>query len=73
MHYAYPATLEQDDDGFMLSFDGLPGVTRADTWAEALDYGRDLLETSLEMLLDDGEQPPQPPPSNGRPIIIAEI
>ena len=73
MHYAYPATLEPDGSGYMLRFEGLPGVTWGETAKEALEHGRDLLTTSLEMILEDGETPPSPTPANGRPIIEAEV
>ena len=73
MHYAYPATLEADGTGYMLRFEGLPGVTWGETAAEAIDHGRDLLTTSLEMILEDGEMPPPPPPADGRLVIEAEV
>ena len=73
MHYAYPATMEQDGAGYMLRFDSLPGVIWDSTPAEALDHGHDLLTTALEMLLEDGDEPPAPLPSDGRPIIEAEV
>ena len=73
MHYAYPATLEADGTGYMLRFDGLPGVTWGETPADALRHGRDLLASSLEMILEDGETPPPPTPADGRPVIEAEV
>ena len=73
MHYTYPATLEADGTGYMLGFVGLPGATWGETAADALQHARDLLTTSLEMILEDGETPPPPPPACGRPIIEAEV
>jgi predicted RNase H-like HicB family nuclease len=40
---------------------------------EALDRARDLLATSIEMILEDGESPPPAPPANGRPLVNASL
>ena len=73
MHYAYPAILEPDGAGYMIRFEGLPGVTWGETEAEALRQGQDLLATSLEMLIEDGDPIPEPTPADGRPVVETEV
>lgn len=74
MLYAYPATLETEPDGRVTAyFEGLPGATWGVTRAEALSHAKDLLATALEMLIEDGEPIPEPPPGNGRPIVETEL
>jgi antitoxin HicB len=74
VRYAYPATLEAEADGGVTAyFDGLPGATWAPTEAEVLIQAKDLLASALEMLIEDGDPLPAPPPSAGRPIVEAEI
>lgn len=74
VRYAYPATLEVEADGGVTAyFEGLPGATWGQTEAEALKEARDLLETALEMLVEDGEPLPAPPPANGRPIVETDL
>jgi predicted RNase H-like HicB family nuclease len=73
MRDAYPVTVEEDNGGYTVFFDGLPGATWAKTAEEAIANAKDLLTTALEMLLEDGETPPPPPPPAGRMIIEADI
>jgi predicted RNase H-like HicB family nuclease len=74
MRYCYPATLEAEDDGrFTAYFDGLPGATWGRTQEEALGNAQDLLISALEMLIDDGEEPPVPPPADGRPAVEVDV
>jgi len=70
MRYEYPATLEPEHGGHVtLYFEGLPGVTWGETEEQALEHAKDLLATAVEMLIEDGEPLPAPPPAFGRPII----
>jgi antitoxin HicB len=70
MRYAYPAVLEpQDDGGFTVTFEGLPGATQGETEAEALREAADLLVTSLSFFTDKGEALPRPAPADGRPLV----
>ena len=74
MHYAYPATLEFEESGAVTAyFDSLPGVTWGETRDQALARARELLATSIAMILEDGEALPLPPPANGRPIISIDL
>jgi antitoxin HicB len=74
MHYAYPATLEFEASGAVsVHFDGLPGATWGETREQALDRAKDLLATAIEMVRDDGDVLPPPPPANGRPIVEADL
>ncbi len=74
MRYAYPATLQPEaTGGVTVHFDGLPGATWGETQEEALLRAKDLLVTAAEMLIEDGETLPSPPPAMGRPMVEAEI
>jgi hypothetical protein len=44
-----------------------------DDGTQALDRAKDLLATAIEMVRDDGEALPPPPPANGRPIVEADL
>jgi len=72
--YSFPATVDVDATGKVtVCFDGLPGATWGQTYPEAMANAKDLLETSLEMLIEDGLPIPAPPPAAGRPMIEAEV
>lgn len=74
MRYAYPATVEREQDGRVtVYFDGLPGATWGVDEAHALREARDLLATAVEMLAEDGDPLPAPPPADGRPVIEVEL
>jgi antitoxin HicB len=72
--YSFPVTLDVDATGKVtVRFDGLPGATWGQTYPEAMANAKDLLATSLEMLIEDGVPIPLPPPAHGRPMVEAEI
>ena len=74
MRYAYPATVEREEDGRVtVYFDGLPGTTRGMDEAQAPEGAKDLLATAIEMLAEDGDPFPAAPPANGRPIVEIEF
>lgn len=74
MRYAYPAILEPEaTGGVTVYFDGLPGATWGETQEEALSRAKELLATAAEMLLEDGEPLPAPPPAMGRFVVETEI
>ncbi len=74
MRYAYPATVEREEDGRVtVYFDGLPGATWGEDEAQALEGAKDLLATAIEMLAEDGDPVPAPPAANGRPVIEIEV
>jgi len=60
MRYAYPLTVEEEPGGYSLYFDGLAGATWAETPEQAVTIAKDLLVSALEMLIEDGVQPPAP-------------
>jgi antitoxin HicB len=68
MHYAYPVTLQREDDGtgFTAFFEGLPGATGGATDTEALARAEDLLVTALSLYVEDGKPLPRPPEARGR-------
>ena len=69
LRYAFPATLERDGEGWVVTFEGLPGGTCGDTKDEALLRAQDLLVTTLAGFVEDGEPIPQPDVSRGRTMI----
>ena len=73
MRFAYPVTVEADGGGYTLSFDGLPGATWAGSAEEAVVRAKELLVSSLGMLIEDGDEPPAPPHAEGRMVIEAEL
>lgn len=63
MRFAFPATVAPDGDGWMVTFEGLPGGTCGDTKEEALARAPDLLVTVLAGLVE--EDKPIPPAQRG--------
>ncbi|HEY5209662.1 MAG TPA: type II toxin-antitoxin system HicB family antitoxin [Stellaceae bacterium] len=68
--YAYPYTLEPDDNTFLLQF---PDIAIAHTvgWteAEAIAHAGDGLTTAILAIMEDGGDVPRPSPARGRPTI----
>lgn len=59
----YPANIEQDGNGFVVSFPDIPeALTGADTYAEAIEMAQDSLITAFEFYFED--QRPIPMPSD---------
>ncbi len=73
MRYAFPANVEPDEDGFMVTFDGLVGVTWGENREKALREAADLLITSLSFFVDDGKPIPVPDEANGRPMVSVTV
>jgi antitoxin HicB len=73
--YSFPANVDVDNatGKVTVSFEGLPGATWGQTFPEAMANAKDLLATSLEMLIEDGMPIPNPPPAQGRPIVMADV
>ena len=51
MRYAFPANIEPDGDCFVVTFDGLSGVTSGKTREDALREAADLLVSCLMILV----------------------
>lgn len=68
MHYAFLDDLDEEKDGIILTFEGLPGATHGKTRAEALTHAQDLLVTALSILFEDGKAIPSPKATHGRPL-----
>lgn len=71
LRYAFPATVEQDGKGWMVTFDGLSGGTCGDTEDEALGRAQDLLVTVLAGFVEEGV--PIPEPGNGRERMMINV
>ncbi|WP_366656592.1 type II toxin-antitoxin system HicB family antitoxin [Fodinicurvata sp. EGI_FJ10296] len=68
--FAYPASLEPDGVGVMVTFRDLTGaITCGDTRAEALAEAPDCAEAALEFLLRDGDAPPPSDPLPGEVVV----
>lgn len=71
MRFAYPATIEREENGVTVSFEGLPGATWGATEEEALSRAEDLLVTALAACVADGEPIPPPPKAPRGARIVA--
>src|SRR5262245_21115419 len=69
LRYAFPATVEKDGTGWMLTFGGLPGGTCGETEEEAVGRAQDLLVTALAALVEEGRPIPAPDIARGRKMI----
>lgn len=59
----YPAILEPDGGGFMVSFPDIPeALTQGETLEEAREMAADALATAMEFYAEDGR--PVPPPGS---------
>jgi antitoxin HicB len=71
MHYAYPVSLEPDDDGgVVVSFPDVPEVhTQGEDREDALEQAEDALVVALGLYVDDGAALPRPSAADGRPVV----
>ena len=71
MHYAYPVSLEPDDDGgVVVSFPDVPEAhTQGEDREDALEQAEDALVVALGLYVDDGAPLPRPSPADGRPVV----
>ena len=71
--YAYPYTLEQDDDTILLQF---PDIAIAHTFGEneedAIAHGQGCLTAAISAIMDGKGDIPLPSKPNGRPTIALE-
>jgi antitoxin HicB len=57
----YPAQIEPDGDGWMVSFPDIPeALTGGSTHEEAIAMAKDALQTALEFYFDEKREIPQP-------------
>lgn len=62
---SYPARIQRDGDGYLVSFPDIPeALTGADTREEALEMAVDALTTAMDFYFEDRR--PVPPPSAPR-------
>jgi antitoxin HicB len=68
MRMIYPARIQADGDGWMVSFPDIPeALSAGDTWDDAVDMARDALITALEFYFaDKREIPPPSRPKKGQ-------
>ena len=68
----YPVNIESvDEGGFFVSFPDIPeALTQGETLEEALEMGRDALETALEFYFEDERTVPMPSkPKRGQSVV----
>ncbi len=76
MHYAYPVTLEPDDEagGFVVRFPDVPEVhTQGADREDALEQAEDALVVALSLYVDAGEPLPVPSADEGRPLVAVPV
>ena len=74
MIYSYPANIDRDGDGYMVTFDGLPGGTCGDTEDEALARAEELLVTALASFVEEGlPLPPRTRPDGRRVVAVPAL
>ena len=73
MHFMYRAILETDPDGgFLVIFADLPpAISSGENKAQALENGRDALETALLYLAEQGEPSPEANTQTGIPVYVS--
>lgn len=67
----YPVVIKPSDSGFFVSFPDIPeALTQGATFEDALEMGKDALETALEFYFEDQRTVPLPSkPKNGQPFV----
>jgi antitoxin HicB len=72
--FAYPVTLtpDRDDGGYVVTFrDFSEAITQGETVMECLDEALDCLEEAIAGRMDDGEDIPEPSPSEPGEHLVA--
>jgi antitoxin HicB len=70
MRYAYPAELQEAEDGITVQFPDVPGaITCGDTRQEALERACDALISVLSAYVEDNRPLPRPSAARGRPLV----
>jgi len=68
----YPAKIEADGDGFMVSFRDIPeALTGADTREEAEKMAADALLTAMDFYFEDGRAVPEASAPEGGEVLVA--
>jgi len=68
----FPAKIEPDGDGFMVSFPDIPeALTCGDTYEEALDMAHDALLTSMDFYFEDRRVVPTPSKAEKGQVLVA--
>ena len=73
MRHAFPANIEPDGDCFVVTFDGLSGVTFGKTREDALREAADLLVSCLMVFVRNDQATPAPEAANGRPVVTVSL
>lgn len=67
----YPALIEADGDGFMVSFRDIPeALTGGDTHEEAVNMATDALVTAMDFYIEDKRTVPQPSKAEVGEVLI---
>ena len=70
MRFAWPADIEEAEDGISVSFPDIPGaITFGSTRAEALERASDALASLISAMIENGEPVPTASEAAGRPLV----
>lgn len=68
---SYPADIARDGDGFMVSFPDIPeAITFGHSREEAVQMGRDALQTAMDFYFEDRRTVPAPSPLKPGQVMI---
>ena len=68
----FPANVEPDGDGFMVSFPDIPeALTCGDTYDEAVSMAHDALLTAMDFYFDDRRAVPEPSKATKGQVLIS--
>ncbi|MFA6040940.1 MAG: type II toxin-antitoxin system HicB family antitoxin [Methylophilus sp.] len=71
----YPVVLTPDTGGYVVTFPDVPeAMTQGDSYDEAMEMAKDVLESSVEIYIEKGQPFPMPSDiKDGQPYIEIEL
>lgn len=71
----YPVVLTPDTGGYVVTFPDVPeAMTQGDTYDEAMEMAKDVLESSVEIYIEKGQSFPMPSDiKDGQPYIEIDL
>jgi antitoxin HicB len=71
----YPVVLTPDTGGYVVTFPDVPeAMTQGDSYDEAMEMAKDVLESSVEIYIEKGQPFPMPSDINdGQPYIEIDL